>query len=80
MQHYNTKLAAVPTKQVLLPSDKNNLDTLLCMELPCMFPFFFLVQNIEKTLAHCVVMSFFFFPCTNSKCSAFQFLFEKSNY
>lgn len=39
VQHYNTKLAAVLTKQVLLPSNKNNLGTFLCMELSYMFPF-----------------------------------------
>lgn len=33
MQHYNTKLAAVLTKHVALSSNKNNLDTFLCMEL-----------------------------------------------
>lgn len=48
MQHHNTKLAAVLTKLVLL-SNKNNLDTFLCMELLLLF---FLVQNIEKEHWH----------------------------
>lgn len=47
MQHHSTKLAAVLTKLVLLSSNKNNLDTFLCMEL-----LFFLVQNIEKEHWH----------------------------
>lgn len=49
MQHHNTKLAAVLTKLVLLSSNKNNLDTFLCMELLLLF---FLVQNIEKEHWH----------------------------
>ena len=31
MQHYNTKLAALLTKQVLLASNKNNLGTFLSL-------------------------------------------------
>lgn len=38
MQHYNTKLAVVLTKQILLSANKNDLGTFLYMELS--LPFF----------------------------------------
>lgn len=40
MQHHNTKQAAVLTKHIRLSSNKNNLDTFLCMELSYRFSFF----------------------------------------
>lgn len=46
MQHYNTKLAVVLTKQILLSANKNGLGTFLYMELP--LPFLGGLQNIEN--------------------------------
>lgn len=37
MQHYNTKQAAVLTKHICLSSNKNNLDTFLCVGLSFIF-------------------------------------------
>ena len=62
MQHYNTKLAALLTKQVLLASNKNNLGTFLSLHGIVIYVCIFWYKTYKKALAHFVVIKSFFPP------------------
>lgn len=63
MQQYNTKLADSLTRQILLPSNKNNL--YISLHGIVMYVSIFGTKHRKKALARYIVISQFLLPCTS---------------